>query len=411
MIRFAIFFISLLLFNSLSAQTSRMNNAATGRNYSVEHRGQTIMPLLQEAERNYRSFQYEGTLFKLEEAVNQNPYSAEALLLRARFKKRMGMLAEAEADYKRANLINPYVTNLYGYNGTRDLLNILSFTPAESMTSLNSFQKLDYYFPLLDNRTMANQQEIAETILLDNVVLSIQAETLEEALQQVDTILNMYPESAIAFDLKGLILMKQGKYNDATISFSKAVALEPSFAIAWYNFAQVERKLGNLDKAKAYLDKAISLQADLTKAYFERASVLKSMGEKEDALADYNTVIALKGEQYMEAFLNRGLTKKMLGDYGGAMSDLNKAIEEFPDNSELIKNRGNVHMLFGFPLKAIDDYTKAIQLDGAYAEAYYNRALAHLQNYDRISGCYDMEKSAMLGFEKAQEMLPYFCGE
>jgi tetratricopeptide (TPR) repeat protein len=401
----------LLLSAIISAQTNRMNNAATSRNYTVEHQGQTVMPLLQEAERNYRSFQYEGTLFKLDEAVNQNPYSAEALLLRARFKKRMGMLTEAEADYKMANRINPFAVNLYGYDGNGDLLNILSFKPAESMSSLNASQKMEYYFPMLDGRITANQQDVEETVLIDKIVLSIQSESFEEALQQVDTALRDYPESAVVHDLKGLILMKQEKNDDAKASFSKAVTLEPNFAIGWYNFAQVERKLGNLDKAKLYLDRAISLQADLTKAYFERASVLKSMGKREEALADYDSVIALKGEQYMEAFLNRGLTKKMLGDYGGAMSDLNKAIEEFPDNSELIKNRGNVHMLFGYPLKAIDDYTKAIQLNGEYAEAYFNRALAHLQNYDKISGCYDLEKSALLGFDKAQEVLKYFCGD
>ena len=119
----------------------------------------------------------------------------------------------------------------------------------------------------------------------------------------------------------------------------------------------------------------------------------------------------MKGETYMEAFLNRGLTKKMLGDYGGALVDLNQAIEEFPNNPELYKNRGNLQLLLGLHRKAIDDYTKAITIDENYAEAYYNRALAFFLIYDKISGCMDLDKSIDLGYEIATKTKTYFCTE
>ena len=72
-------FLMLLLATGLVGQTSRMNSAETGRTYSVETQSQTNLLLLQQAERNYRNFEYENTLFALENAVAQNPYSAEAL--------------------------------------------------------------------------------------------------------------------------------------------------------------------------------------------------------------------------------------------------------------------------------------------------------------------------------------------
>ncbi|MFT5384362.1 MAG: tetratricopeptide (TPR) repeat protein, partial [Saprospiraceae bacterium] len=117
------------------------------------------------------------------------------------------------------------------------------------------------------------------------------------------------------------------------------------------------------------------------------------------------------GKTYMEAFLNRGLTKKMLGDFNGAITDLDLSIEEYPESPSLRKSRGNLYLIFGLHRKAIDDYTRSIESDPNYAEAYFNRAMAFFLLYDRISACSDLEKSAELGYKRAEEIQLYFCTE
>lgn len=393
------------------SQTRRMNNAEIGRTYAIENQARTIQPLLQKAERQFRALDYEGTFFTLENAVAQNPNSPEALLLRARFKKMVGMQTEAQEDLQLANRINPYAANLYGYYGNGGLLKILAIEPERAVEGLSTFQKLNYYYQVLDSKIIIDKNKEIEIQLIGKVVEEIEAENSNQALNMINDILEEFPKSAIAYDLKGVILKKQGKFEDAIDAFSKAVAIEPNFAIAWYNLGQMERSRNNFKKAEIYLDKAIKLQSDLTKAYFERALLYKQIGEKENALNDYNTIISMKGNTYMKAFLNRGLTKKMLGDYGGALADLNQVIEEFPDNAELRKNRGNLHLLFGLHRKAIDDYTEAIALNKDYAEAYHNRGLAFFLIYDKVSGCTDLDKSINLGYEIAEETRANFCTE
>ena len=393
------------------AQTRRMNNTAGGQSYTSENQNRTVQPLLQKAEQQFRALDYEGTFFTLENAVAQNPNSPEALLLRAKFKKIVGMTMEAEEDFRMANRINPLAANLYGYNGSGGLLKILSMQPEQAVQELNTFQKLTYYYQALDNKILDEKNKDTEIQFIGQVIDEIEADHLEDALEMVNKVLKEFPNSAITYDLKGLILKKQGKFEDAVDAFSKSVAVEPDFAIGWYNLGRIERSLNHFKKAKTYLDRAIDLQSDLTKAYFERALLFKQIGEKEKALDDYNTIIKMKGDTYMEAFSNRGLTKKMLGDYGGAIADLNQAIEEFPQNTELRKNRGNLNLLFGLHRKAIDDYTQAIALDENYAEAYYNRALAFFLIYDKISGCADLDKSIDLGYETAVKTRDYFCTE
>lgn len=406
--------ITILIFITQSTffgQTRRMNNIAAGQSYTSETQNRTIQPLLVKAEQQFRALDYEGTFFTLENAVAQNPNSPEALLLRAKFKKMVGMTMEAEEDLRMANRINPLAANLYGYYGSVGLLKILSMKPEQAVQGLNTYQKLTYYYQALDNKILDDTNKDAEIQIIGKIIEEIEADRLWSALEMVNQALIEFPNSAITYDLKGFILKKQGKFNDAVDAFSKAVEVEPDFAIGWYNLGRIERNLNHFKKARTYLDKAIELQSDLTKAYFERALLFKQIGEKEKALDDYNTIIKMKGDTYMEAFLNRGLTKKMIGDYSGAMADLNQAIDEFPKNAELRKNRGNLNLLFGMHRNAIEDYTEAIALDENYAEAYYNRALAFFLIYDKISGCADLDQSIDLGFEVATKTRDYFCTE
>lgn len=396
---------------SLLAQTTNMNKTELGRTYSVNNQSRTVLPLLQKAEREFRFFDYEATFLTLENAVAQNPNSFEALLMRSKFKQLIGMEAEARIDFENASRINPLAANLYGYHGNQGLLRILSLEPEKAVTGLNTGQTLNYYYQTLDEQFLAKTEDDDNLgwQQLEEIVQEIEADNLLLAMDLIDTFLVDFPKSAIGYDLRGVVLQKQELLSEAVLAFSKAVTLDPNLAIAWYNFGKVEEELGRLEQAKIYFDKAIMLQEDLTKAYFGRALLAKRMGDKENALKDYNTIIEKNGEIYMEAYLNRGLTKKALGDYNGSINDINRALEAFPNNPKVLKNRGNLQLLFGLPQKAIDDYTRAIELDNNYAEAYYNRALAHFLLYDSISGCADLEKSADLGYEQASEASIHFC--
>ncbi|MFT4666878.1 MAG: tetratricopeptide (TPR) repeat protein [Gammaproteobacteria bacterium] len=404
-------FLLLFLSTTLTAQTKRMDNAHTSQEYTVENREHTNLPILRQADRQIRAYQYMEALLTLDNAVAQNPNSAEALLLRARVKKLMGMATESKDDFKLAYRINPYVGNLYGYPVNSSVVTLMEMEPQQAVQNLTTDQKLNYYYYALDNMVLEKGNTAEEMKQIDRVLQHMEVDEESEAKDLLDTILLNFPASAIAHDLMGTIYFGQNNVLLALDEFSKAVLIEPEFAIAWYNLAQVERSFGHIEKAKTYLDKAISLQENLTKAYFERATISKKMGNHEEALADYEQIIKQNGSGYMEAYANRGLTKKTLGDYNGAMVDIDKAIDDFPNQPALYKNRGNLQLIFGLQRKAIDDYSRAIELDAEYAEAYFNRAIANFQLYNRVSACADLGTSKSLGYEKAAEMERYFCGE
>ncbi len=381
----------------------------TGRSYTTESMGRDNERFLRQADIHYRLGNIEETFFALQSAVESNPQSPHALLQRANFKHLLGMETEAAQDVVLANRLNPYAADLYGYNGPNSPLRVLAYQPENALGELDFAKRNLYYYEALDLAAAEESNDNMELELLNEILIEIEENRLEDALSLLYSLISLYSESAIAYDLKGVVLYKQKKYVEAEAALSKSVGFEPDFAIAWYNLSLVKRAQGQLEQAKRFLDKAIEQQADLTKAYFDRALVKKSLGDKEGALEDYNKVIDMRGEYYLEAYLNRGLTRKMLGDFNGALADLDKVIEEQPRNGLLYKNRGNLHFLFGNYNKAINDYTRAIFQDQNFAEAYYNRGLARFLVYDNTEACMDLTKSKQLGYERAEEKLRYFC--
>lgn len=402
-------FLVLLLANEINAQGLKMGNPWVGRTNVSRNFGDDHLIFQRQAELNLRSYDWENALFQMNNAVANNPNSPTALLHRARVLTMLGMEAEAAADIRLANRYNPYAADLLGFNPPVKRMQILAYEPATAMAALNTTQRLDYYYADIDHIYADIDADVNELTLIEEVIEAIEFENYTAALELTNTSLRSFSNSAITHDLQGVILLKQGQLAAAETAFQRAIELRPDFAIAWYNLGRVTEQLGKRAAALKYFDQALELENDLTKAYFDRALLHKKSGNPAAAIEDYDKVLALRGDAYLEAYINRGLARKTLGDYAGALADLNKAIEEFPQRATLYNHRGNLHLLFGYHNRALEDYTQAIQLDNNYAEAYYNRGLTHFVVYDEVSGCFDLEKSETLGYERAGEKRKYFC--
>ena len=58
--------------------------------------------------------------------------------------------------------------------------------------------------------------------------------------------------------------------------------------------------------------------------------------------------------------------------------------------------------------EAADDYTKAIELNPSFAEAYYNRGLLQIYMKDTRKGCLDISKAGELGIKEAYKVLKMY---
>ena len=375
--------------------------------YPTESR--TVLPILQQAQQQFLLTDIENVLFIHDNAVAQNPNSAAALLSRARYKYNVGMRVEGEQDIKLANKINPYIVDLYGFNGVSGILNLIAHQPKLALFELSKTEKIESYSEYVESKIGKKnlKPEILEEYKL--MLEGLKAGDYEQVLEEAGKLIVLEPSNPTLYDLQGYLLKYFGDLDGAIDAFTLSSAIEPGYYLSWYNLGLAERELGLLDRAKLHLDRCIEIQDEFILAYIERASVNKELGNYEAAIEDYTKVIDIKGIRYTEAYLNRGITRMLIGDYSGAIMDLDKIIDEFPNNPLLRLNRGNLNLIFGYYDRAFNDYTNAIELDDEYKEAYFNRGLTNILYYDVAAGCSDLKISNNFGYEKASLISSYFC--
>jgi tetratricopeptide (TPR) repeat protein len=93
-----------------------------------------------------------------------------------------------------------------------------------------------------------------------------------------------------------------------------------------------------------------------------------------DNITLYNHALAVTGRNGAIR-MNRGTAYFTLGDYRAAIEDLSRAIEIDPEFAPAYLNRGTAYEAMGDYAKAIADFNKALEINPRYALAYHNRAI------------------------------------
>ena len=83
----------------------------------------------------------------------------------------------------------------------------------------------------------------------------------------------------------------------------------------------------------------------------------------------------------------------------------------FPGESQTVDTPppADLLALSGSLPEAYEDYSKAIELNPAFAEAYYNRGIIQIFMKDTRKGCLDISKAGELGILEAYEVLKRYA--
>jgi tetratricopeptide (TPR) repeat protein len=114
--------------------------------------------------------------------------------------------------------------------------------------------------------------------------------------------------------------------------------------------------------------------------------------------------------QTADDYFKQGNAKYLKNDFIGADKDFSKAIELNPKFFNAYINRGRLrHNKLDDDKSAIKDYNKAIELDPKSANAYYYRANAYRNLKEFKKACADWTKAAELGNMDAKGSLSKYC--
>ena len=158
-------------------------------------------------------------------------------------------------------------------------------------------------------------------------------------------------------------------------------------------------------EAIAFYNLALDLDPLNSNLFHSRGAALDSLGNYNDAIKDYDKAIILNSNN-PDFFNSRGVTKGNLNFYTEAIKDLDKALKFDPTNDLYIKNKKEIIRLQdqenlgdnekksatfwkieGDLLKeekkdflgAIQYYSKAIEIDNTYHDAFIERGLCYLK--------------------------------
>ncbi|NND77924.1 MAG: tetratricopeptide repeat protein [Flavobacteriales bacterium] len=169
-------------------------------------------------------------------------------------------------------------------------------------------------------------------------------------------------------------------YDKAYNSFDRANTLGLELGVMdtvlVYNAGLAANKAGDFDNAIANFQKCIETGYNGGEMYSTLAIVYKNEGMNEKAceiinagLAKFPTNEVLLGDK-----VNCALAS---GDSGSAKDGVLKMIEKDPTNANLRFVLGNTYEREGNAEGAIEAYTKAIELDPEYFDAFYNLGALH----------------------------------
>jgi tetratricopeptide (TPR) repeat protein len=145
-------------------------------------------------------------------------------------------------------------------------------------------------------------------------------------------------------------------------------------AQVWLERGYVFASNSDLDEANRCFTEAISLYPNF-EAYFNRGIIRREIGDLDGAIQDYDLATHINPNQ-AQTYNNRGNARRDKGDLQGAISDYDTAIHLNPNAARVLINRGIVRRIQGNLDGALADFAKAINLKTTLldlAEAYYNR--------------------------------------
>ena len=199
---------------------------------------------------------------------------------------------------------------------------------------------------------------------------------LDRAIEDFNEAIRLDPKYGRAYRLRGIVWQRKENLDRAIEDFGQAIKFNERDADAFFRrgSAWLLRPEKDYDKAIADFDQAIRLEDKHAKAYFSRGEIWLLKNQFDRAIEDFNAVINLDPKDNF-AFNNRGNAWFAKKEYDRAISDYTDAIKLNTKYAVAYTNRGNAWREKGEYESALEDFKEAINLNPTNADAHRGRAL------------------------------------
>ena len=197
----------------------------------------------------------------------------------------------------------------------------------------------------------------------------------------------------------GTIQRRQGKFDDALLSYSAALAQMPQDELILTNRAELFMEMGQIEKAIGDYNILLDKSPTHEKGRYSRGLLYINIGEFLQAEADFELII----EKNKETFLGRlgyAILEKARGNYDESETIFNYLVEKYPSNLRVREERAELFLLTNRNGRAIADVNRVFAAtQEPSAELYMLRGRIKLAQKEKASAAVDFKKARELGYD------------
>ncbi len=264
----------------------------------------------------------------------------------------------------------------------------------------------------------------------------LEQENYNDAFKDITSALEIDSTASDYYITLSDIYLGMTKLQSAIEALDKAAELDPENKNAYLKLAEIDIIFKDYKKALDNIDKAMKIDKLDAKSYFLRGVVMLENGDTTKGILNFQKAIDVN-QEYFDAYLQLGLLysakkNKLAVDY------FNNALNIEPENTEVnyflalfyqenaqydraiqiynrmldkdpkfyyaLYNIGYINLVYLKDFQvAIDYFSKAIDINPTYTDAYYNRGFAYELQKDAVNARKDYKKALELkpNYEKA----------
>jgi tetratricopeptide (TPR) repeat protein len=372
--------------------------------------------------------QFEKAVDLYTQAVRFDPGNDLAFLHRGMCSLRLGRVDQALSDANQSLAIQPNSAQAYAFRGRAYLLTKaydqafadlreaelrdpknpdLVITRAGAEEERGNFKAAaDLY-----ERALNLRSESVEILVKSGRALR-QANEMSRAVDQCGRAIALVPTSADGYVCRAESLIRTGALPGAVDDLNQAFHLQPtlpqvaSLLPVVREMIQINEEIAKMNAAQNSIAKSVPVDAQVPPRAAPEPISLPQIAASQappvvtakPAAAPENVPSAIPEPKASQEALRYGRKCIEKGSYQDAVVTLGKAIELDPSSAVAYNSRGYAYLRTRQYDLAIRDFSKAISINSAYANAYWNRSAARRLCGDVPGSRKDIEFATRLGY-------------
>ncbi len=193
--------------------------------------------------------------------------------------------------------------------------------------------------------------------------LFIEIKDYQKALKDINKVMELAPESPVAYYNLSVFLTSQEDYNQSIEKLHRAIKLKPDMYEAWYNLGGMYDKIGDFFNAIIAYQNVLNINPKMHEAWHNLGVIYKEKKDFLNAIEAYKQALRIKPDK-SESWYNLGILYFEQSEYRLATVAFKKIIEiKKYKNDDAWHNLGDLYSLQSEYKLAIDSYQKALEIN------------------------------------------------